>query len=264
MPGGPLKLSSESHLFGETITEYGFPSEYDELSGVLGGIELPLRPAEPFTVQGRPATPKRQMKKIGGQRRYALFPVDQGRLNQLLHDRLRDAGWTAEPVAAGSPLGTPADLSLRGDFAKEKVFVEVEFGNAASLYRDLFKFQIASRSGSGEVAVLIVATAQLAKFFDSGVATFEQAAGLVPYMRIGIQMPVWIAGIEPTTWESVHERYIAMHMVAAENGLECHDFDTIFGSVLEPPVPAIEGDDVAEAGGTSGTDVLRPRVRDEP
>ena len=92
-----MKLSSESHLFGETIAEHGFPLEYDELISVLGGLELPLRPAEPFTVQGRPATPKRQMKRIGGQRKYSLFPVDQGQLNQLLHDRLRDAGWTAEP-----------------------------------------------------------------------------------------------------------------------------------------------------------------------
>jgi hypothetical protein len=247
--GGSLKLFSESHLFGETIVEHGRPSEYNELISVLGGLELPLRPSEPFTDQGRPTTPKRQMKRIGGQRKYALFPVDQGQLNQLLHDRLRDAGWTAEPVAAGSPLGIPADLSLRGDFAKEQVFVEVEFGNAASIYRDLFKFQVASRSRLGEVAILIVATTQLAKFFDSGVATFEQAAGLVPYMRIGIQMPVWIVGIEPPTWESVQDRYIEMNIVASENGLECHDFDTIFGSMLEPLVPAIDGEALAEPGG---------------
>jgi Restriction endonuclease BglII len=259
-----LTISSESHLFGETIAEYGFPTQYDELSGVLGGSELPLRVAEPFTERGRPATPKRQMKPIGGHRRFALFPVDQGRLNQLLHDQLRDAGWVAEPVAAGSPLGAPADLSLRGDFAKEGVFVEVEFGNSASLYRDLFKFQIASRSGAGEVAILITATAQLAKFFDSGVATFEQAAGLLPYMRIGIQMPVWIVGIEPTSWEPVKERYEMMHRVASENGLGCHPFETIFGSPLEPPAPAIEGDDVVELEGESETDTLGPSDGDEP
>jgi hypothetical protein len=234
-----LKIASESHLFGETIVEHGFPDGYDELIDAFGGMEIPLRKAEPFTPQGRPATPKRQKKKIGGRSAYALFPVDQAKLNGQLHDRLREHGWTTEPIAAGRPLGTPADISLRGDFAKKGVFVEVEFGNSASLYRDLFKFQIASRSGMGEVAVLIVATTQLAKLFDSGVGTFEQAVSLLPYMKIGIQMPVWIVGIEPTSWEPIKERYDWMYRVATQNGVECHEFETVFRAPLEPEAPGI-------------------------
>jgi hypothetical protein len=237
-----LRIAAESHLFGETIVEHGFPRVYDELMDVLGGTELPLRAAEPFTAQGRPATPKRQTKQIGGRRAFALFPIDQAALNHHLDDRLRERGWGAQPIAAGRPLGTPADLALRGDFTKEGVFIEVEFGNSASLFRDLFKFQIASRSGAGEVAVLIVATAQMAKFFDSGVATFEQAVGLIPYMRIGIQMPVWIVGIEPSSWEPVRERYELMQRVATDNQLQCHAFEVIFGSVLEPQAPGLEPD----------------------
>lgn len=246
-----LQISCESHLFGETIAEHGFPTEYDDLIHVLGGTELPLRAAEPFTDRGRPKTPKRQTKKIGGESAFALFPVDQGALNELVNERLRETGWTTEPIATASLLGTPADLSLRGDFAKERVFVEVEFGNSASLFRDLFKFQIASRSGVGEVAVLIVATAQLAKFFDSGVATYEQAVGLIPYMRIGIQMPVWVIGIGPTTWEQVKDQYDLMYRVATENGLHCHPFERIYGSVFEPAAPVVEADDVGDASDES-------------
>ena len=252
-----LEITSESHLFGETIAEHGFPNEYDDLVDVLGGIEIPLRAAEPFT-EGRPATPKRQVKRIGGVRALALFPVDQAALNLVLEDRLRTAGWSVEPVAAGSPLGTPADLYLRGDFVKERVFVEVEFGNSASLYRDLFKFQIASRSGVGEVGVLVVATAQLAKFFDSGVATFEQAASLLPYMRIGIQMPTWIIGIGPANWTPIRNRYDLMYRVAAENGVRCHPFDRVFGAKLEPDAPhvdgGVEGKHGEEVSGTSSAD----------
>ena len=125
--------------------------------------------------------------------------------------------------------------------------MEVEFGNSASLFRDLFKFQIASRSGVGEAAVLVVANAQLAKFFDSGVATYEQAIGLIPYMRIGIQMPVWVIGIGAAAWEPVKDRYDLMYRVATENGLTCHPFERIYGSTLEPAVPVIEGDDPVEA-----------------
>lgn len=235
-----MNIESASHLHGETIVEHAFPFEYEELLDVFGGVDLPLRPAEPFTATGRPATPKRQMKQIGGQRAHALFPIDQAALNRALHDRLRDHAWLTEPVAAGKPLGTPADVSLRGDFAKEGVFVEVEFGNSASLFRDLFKFQIASRSGMGEVAVLIVATAQVAKFFDSGVATFEQATGLLPYMRIGIQMPVWVVGLEPVSWDPIRERYDLMYSVAATHGVSCHPFDAVFGATYEPTAAGID------------------------
>jgi hypothetical protein len=233
-----LRIATDSHLFGETIAEHGFPAEHAELLDVLGGIDVPLRAAEPFTARGRPATPKRQMKGIGGRRAYALFPIDQAALNRELHARLRDRAWTAEPVAAGAPLGTPADLALRGDFAKNGVFVEVEFGNSASLFRDVFKFQIASRSNTGEVGVLIVATAQMAKYFDSGVTTYEQAVNLIPYMRIGIQMPVWVIGIEPADWTHVEQRYNHMFEVATANGIACHGFETIRGARLEPDVPA--------------------------
>lgn len=249
-----LSITTESHLFGETIAEHGFPIEHTELLGVLGGIDVPLRAAEPFTPRGRPATPKRQTKSIGGRRAYALFPIDQAALNSELHDRLRSLGWSAEPVAAGQPLGTPADIALRGDFAKEGVFVEVEFGNSASLFRDIFKFQIASRSGTGEVGVLIVATAQMAKFFDSGVATYEQAVNLIPYMRIGIQMPIWVIGIQPASWEPVKERYDQMYEVATVNEVPCHPFAAVSGAQMEPEIPgtaAMElGDDRLDGGAT--------------
>jgi hypothetical protein len=246
-----LTIVTASHLFGETIAEHGFPNEHGELLDVLGGIDVPLRPAEPFTPRGRPATPKRQTKNIGGRRAYALFPIDQGAINSELHGRLRGLGWSAEPVATGQPLGTPADIALRGDFAKGGVFVEVEFGNSASLFRDLFKFQVASRSGTGEVGVLIVASAQMAKFFDSGVATYEQAVNLIPYMRIGIQMPIWVIGIEPASWAPLKERYDLMYEVATANEVPCHAFSMVAGAQLEPEVPdqAALGDAPLDGGG---------------
>lgn len=225
-----LTIKSESHLFGETIVEHGFPNQYDSLLEVLGSTEIPLRPSGPFTPKGRPATPKRQTKSIGGKKAFALFPIDQGSLNNHFRDRLRADGWSTEPVAAKPAGGMTAELALRGDFARDGVFVEVEFGNSASLFRDLFKFQVASRSGSGEVGVLITATAQTAKFFDSGVATFEQAIGLLPYMKIGIQMPIWIVGLEPSDWHPVNARYDEMHTVAISNGLECHSYGDVLGA----------------------------------
>ena len=137
-----MKVTSSSHLYGETIIRYGFPEEYEELLEVLAAIEVPLRAAGPFTTRGRPATPKRQRRKIAGQERYVLMPIDQKHLNAKIDEALRVKDWTRQPFAAREAIGTPLDSSLKGDFSKNGVFVEVEFGNAASLFRDLFKFQI--------------------------------------------------------------------------------------------------------------------------
>lgn len=82
--------------------------------------------------------------------------------------------WNRQPYVLGETLGTPLDSYLKGDFERSGVYVEVEFGNTASLFRDLFKFQIAGRSGIGKVGVLVVATAAVTRLFDSGVATYEQ------------------------------------------------------------------------------------------
>lgn len=220
-----LSLLSESHLFGETIAEHSFPLEYNSLLSVLGATTVPLRDAEPFTAQGRPATPKRQLKQIGGSKKFQLFPIDQATLNQDLDVRLRAEGWQEQPVADGAEASS--SINLRGDFVRNGVFVEVEFGNAASLYRDLFKFQVASRSGVGQVGVLVVATTRMAKFFDSGVATFNQARELLPYMRLGIQMPVWIVGIQPSDWSVVEDRYASMEDTATRHGLTCHPYSAV-------------------------------------
>jgi len=222
-----VRIRTASHLYGETILRNDFPAEYAELTAALTGCELPLRPSGPFTERGRPQTPKRQRRRVRGVDGYALFPIDQAALNQRFDDVLREAGWSRQPFVVQQPAGSVLDKYLKGDFSKHRVFVEVEFGNAASLYRDLFKFQIAGRSGVGEVGVLVVATADLAKFFDSGVATFEQAVSLLPYMRIGIQLPIWVVGLDVDDWAPIRARYDEMQAEASAHGIRCHPFDFI-------------------------------------
>ncbi len=45
---------------------------------------------------------------------------------------------------------------LIGDFRKNLVFVEVQFGNSATLYRDFYKFQYGLQNGLLSLSVLIV------------------------------------------------------------------------------------------------------------
>ena len=237
---GDLQLLAEnSHLHGETIIRHDFPDEHDSLLDVLGSIPVPLRDFEPFTNTGRKDTPKRQNRRIGRSKRWVMLPIDQGALNKELKARFRADGWSSEPIAAGVAPGSVGSR-LRGDFVRNRVFVEVEFGNTASMYRDLFKFQIANRARVGDVGVLILATKEMARFFDSGVATYEQAVADLGYMAIGMQMPVWIIGIEPRSFGAAGTRYEEMRATAEANSVECHTFAAFMGS---PPLPSDELED---------------------
>ena len=234
-----MKLHTVSHQYAENILETAFRDEWEQLLEVFGRVDPLLRPAEPFTETARPKTPKRQRRRLGGKERYALLPIDQVGLNDALDASLVQLGWNRQPFVLGETLGTPLDSYLKGDFERSGVYVEVEFGNTASLFRDLFKFQVAGRSGIGKVGVLVVATAAVTRLFDSGVATYEQAVNLLPYMKIGLALPTVVVGLDIVDWAPVEERYAEMYQVAAANGVECHSFEVVRGTDdPTPPVPA--------------------------
>lgn len=161
-------------------------------------------------------------------------------LNDALDASLVQLGWNRQPFVLGETLGTPLDSYLKGDFERSGVYVEVEFGNTASLFRDLFKFQVAGRSGIGKVGVLVVATAAVTRLFDSGVATYEQAVNLLPYMKIGLTLPTVVVGLDIVDWAPVKERYAEMYQVAAANGVECHSFELVRGT--DDPTTAVPAD----------------------
>jgi len=58
-------------------------------------------------------------------------------------------GWETKPMLSENP-------RLIGDFRKNLVFVEVQFGNSATLYRDFYKFQYGLQNGLLSLSVLIV------------------------------------------------------------------------------------------------------------
>jgi hypothetical protein len=222
-----MRTRIKSHRHAEDILDGAFRAEWEELLDVLGTLEVPLRPAGPYTLVGRPKTPKRQMREFGGRRASVLLPVDQSAMNAGIDAGLMARGWTRQPYILLGPDGGPLDTHLRGDFEKNGVFVEVEFGNVASLYRDLFKFHIAGTTGAAEVGVIVVATAQLAMLFDQGQATWEQAISLLPYMRAGLQLPSAIIGLDVNDWSAVRARYDEMVALLMEHGEPAHAFDTV-------------------------------------
>ena len=224
-----MRMTIESHQYAETVLEGQFKDEWDELRDVLGSLRVPLRSPGPYTRTGRPKSPKRQYRQIGGVRASALMPVDQAAMNRQIRDGLAMLGWSPEPYILIDREGQPIDTRLRGDFEKSGVFVEVEFGNVASFYRDLFKFHIAGTTGAARVGVIVVATDALARLFDQGQARFEQAVSMLPYMRAGVQLPTAIVGIDVNDWDRTRTRYDEMQELVESNGEPCHSFDAVMG-----------------------------------
>jgi len=224
---GSMRTTIESHQYAETVLQGQFRDEWEQLLDVLGTLDVPLRSTGPYTRTGRPKSPKRQFRKIGGVRANALMPVDQAEMNGRIRSALSAQGWNAEPYILIDREGNPIDTRLRGDFEKSGVFVEVEFGNVASFYRDLFKFHIAGTTGAAQVGVIVVATDRLARLFDQGQARFEQAVSMLPYMRAGVQLPTAIVGLDVNDWAPIRARYEEMQALVEANGETCHTFDAV-------------------------------------
>ena len=69
--------------------------------------------------------------------------------NKRFEIEFQKLGWETKPRLSTNP-------RLIGDFRKNLVFVEVQFGNSATLYRDFYKFQYGLQNGLLSLSVLIV------------------------------------------------------------------------------------------------------------
>lgn len=222
-------MSGKDHRHAVTILEKNYATAWDELLDVLTVLDTPLGPMAPYSVHGRPKVPKRQLKRFMGRTANAIMPISQTAMNAGIKLALRRRGWAQEPYILDRE-GKPVDRNQRGDFMKSDVFVEIEFGNTASFYRDLFKFHLAGTTGAAEVAIVVVATAKTARFFDQNVATYELAIQRLPHLRAAINIPLAIVGIEVADWAPVQDAYERMQAVVEENGETCHRFEVVFNA----------------------------------
>jgi len=100
------------------------------------------------------------------------------------------------------PLATEiATSNLKADFRKEfnnlKIHVEVQFGNMARWYSDIFKFQTAYSTDLIDIGICIVPQDVLAKRIDSNVTNFERVLRELPAADMSITHPILIIGISP-------------------------------------------------------------------
>jgi restriction endonuclease BglII len=173
-----MRLKLHSYRFAQEILQHpNHRGAWDEVRGICQGAPL-------FTWPGKSGKNVRldvvqQLMNVYFDRRFAI-----------------DAGWQHHPLA------TKIEASgLRADFRKTfgalTVQVEVQFGNMARWYSDIFKFQTAYSQGLIQAAISILPTAALGRRIDSNVAHFERAVRELPSAELSITLPILIIGIDP-------------------------------------------------------------------
>jgi hypothetical protein len=119
-----------------------------------------------------------------------VFPVDQKALNALIRAEFVARGWEPEPWIVADR-GT----QLKADYKKDRVRVEVQFGNIARVIYDLFKLQVSYAQDLIDVGVIVVPVQALAREIDENVAYFERVRRELQYARMSITLPVWLIGV---------------------------------------------------------------------
>ena len=114
--------------------------------------------------------------------------------NRAFSDAFLKRGWESQPCLREEP-------KLIGDFRKGLVFVEIQFGNSSTLYRDYYKFQYGLANGLLSLAVLIVPTTPSA-FFPTrprSVLNMAEYALARTYLTVlPINVPTLLIGLLPS------------------------------------------------------------------
>ena len=113
--------------------------------------------------------------------------------NKAFSAQFTDLGWEPKPLLRVDP-------KLIGDFRRGLVFVEIQFGNSSTLYRDYYKFQYGLANGLLSLAVLIVPT-RPSEFFPTrpksvlNMAEYDLAHTCLTVLPINV--PVLLVGLLP-------------------------------------------------------------------
>ena len=170
--GSELKHKTKFLHCGDNLKD-GLSANLDEIFFVINSIRW--KPEFSFTEDGR------------------TFKYQTG-YNRAFNAVFKKLGWEVKPLLRDKP-------RLVGDFRKELIFGEIQFGNSSTLYRDYYKFQYGLQSGLLSLAVLIVPT-KPAQFFPTrlirsvhNMAEYDLA--LRYFTILPIAVPTLIIGLEP-------------------------------------------------------------------
>lgn len=173
-----MKLTTYSYRFAiEVLSSKAFEKEMNEIIEILTTSEVPL--LDP------PKTRERDGKKW-------TFITSQKKINTLFDVEFEKRGWECQP-----PVTQDKVTGIKADYKKSRIQVEVQFGNMARWYTDVFKFQVSYSLDLIDVGVLVVPMQAFANTIDENIAYYERVVRELPYAKMSITLPIWVVGISP-------------------------------------------------------------------
>lgn len=136
-----MRLRYLDYRYAEAVLDHpDFAQAKAELVRILTRAPVPL--LEPRQLNPRRGGVKRRTREA----RARFFPVDQRALNRYLDSEFDAEGWALQPpIVAPGRAGGP-ETGLKADYKKGSFQVEVQFGNMARWYTDVFKFNSPTHS----------------------------------------------------------------------------------------------------------------------
>ena len=172
-----MKIAKKySYRHALSILEREYPSELSEILGILRSVSLVrLKDTKSRSRKGRVVA----VKSLSA-------PGTNERINAALHAK----GWEVTPRIISK-----SDSQLAADAKKGKIQVEVQFGNMARWYTDVFKFLLSYSADDIEVGILVVPMQETAKKIDENVAYYERVVRELPHAKMGITIPILVIGV---------------------------------------------------------------------
>lgn len=188
-----MRLTFLDYRYAEAVLDHpDFSGPKRELLDILTRTQVPVL-----------ATPKRRRRN----NRVRFFPVDQRALNRALDVAFASHQWDLQPLIVSPGHAQGPATGLKADYKKGSLQVEVQFGNMARWYTDVFKFQLSYSLGEIDVGVLVVPLQRFANLIDENVAHFERVARELPWAKMSLTLPIWVIGIEPHDYDSIRSAY---------------------------------------------------------
>ncbi len=121
-----------------------------------------------------------------------VFTTDQKELNRRFKEKFESLGWEVSPRITNDEI-----TKIEADFKKDRVQIEVQFGNMARWYTDVFKFQVSYSLDLIDVGVLICAIQEFGDTIDENIVYFERINRELGYAKMSITLPILVLGIGP-------------------------------------------------------------------
>ncbi|NPV49788.1 MAG: hypothetical protein HPY60_01130 [Candidatus Methanofastidiosum sp.] len=172
-----MKLKFYSHRFAEEVLKS--PKYIDYYNMVISIFENC-----PVFILDKPKYRHRGRKNL-------IFTTDQSKINDYVKERFRLYNWEIEPLITNDDL-----TKIKADYKKDRIQIEVQFGNMARWYADIFKFQISYSLDEIDLGISVIPTQIFAKTIDENVAFFERVIRELRYAKMSVTIPLLIIGLD--------------------------------------------------------------------